>query len=300
MLPKQVNGATSQNKLVKPIVDDGVFAQQLSDQQLSRFAKLIYDTVGVVITTQKRAMLSNRLRKRLRENNLKDFDAYHQFLTRNPITHPEWDQFLQAVTTHETYLFRDMAQWDWFQESYLPQISKEAEAGQRPKKLRIWSAASSTGDEAYTIASCINTCLPRVESWKVQIVGTDIGCEAIRTASNPAFNERAMKHVPEGIRKRWFTEKHPGPYWTPHENLKRMTCFTQHNLLKPFSAEPFDVVFIKNVMIYFDAPSKKLVLDHVKRNMKPGAALIIGASEAVSSMMDGFKRQLPWLFIWQS
>ena len=272
--------------------------QQLSDRQLDKFAKLIYDAVGVQITPQKRAMLSNRLRRRLKDNDLSCFDAYYEKLVRLSKTDAEWDQFLQAVTTHETFLFRDQAQWDWFQNEFLTERFRDSTAASQ-RRLRIWSAASSTGDEAFTIATCIGGKLPSLGSWKIEIVGTDIGIEAVRSAQAATFGERAMRLVPENLRKRFFTADAGTEQWTANATLKAMTRFERHNLLSPYRADPFDVVFLKNVMIYFDTPTKAQVLRNVTGAMRKGSLLVTGASEAVSSLLTGFRRVKPWLFEFQ-
>lgn len=273
--------------------------QQLTDAQLTRFAKLIYDTVGVQITAQKRAMLSNRLRRRLKDNNLTDFDAYYDRLVRLSKTDPEWDQFLQAVTTHETFLFRDTPQWDWFQQEFLPERLRLATVNPAARSLKIWSAASSTGDEAYTIATCIAGALASAQGWKIEVFGTDIGVEAIRAAQNPEFGERAMKLVPETLKKRFYTSDADKTIWKPSAALRSLCRFERHNLLSPLRRDPFDVVFLKNVMIYFDAPTKAQVLKNVTGAMRKGSLLVTGASEAVSSLLNQFKRIKPWLFEYQ-
>lgn len=274
--------------------------QQLTDAQLNRFAKLIYETVGVQITVQKRAMLSNRLRRRLKDNSLTDFDAYYDRLIKLPKTDPEWDQFLQAVTTHETFLFRDTSQWDWFQNEFLAERIRSASTHALARSLRIWSAASSTGDEAYTIATCIAGAIASLPSWKIEILGTDIGVEAIRAAQNPEFGERAMRLVPDALRKKFFVADVQNEQWKPNQVLRAMTRFERQNLLAPLRREPFDVVFLKNVMIYFDAPTKAKVLENVKASMKQGSLLVTGASEAVSTLLSDFKRIKPWLFEYQA
>jgi len=272
---------------------------QLSDAQLDRFAKLVYETVGVQITAQKRAMLSNRLRRRLRERDLSDFDDYYRLLMNTSRVSPEWDQFLQAVTTHETFLFRDQAQWTWFQQEFLPQRLAAAASNPSARKLRIWSAASSTGDEAFTIASSIAGALANPTTWNIEIYGTDIGIESIRHAQAATFGERAMKNVPELLRKRFFQCSADGTTWTALRQLRDWTRFERHNLLDPLRVAPFDLIFLKNVMIYFDGPTKQRVLEHICTAMVPGTLLATGASEAVSNLLSGFERIKPWLFRYQ-
>lgn len=269
--------------------------EQVSDVQLARYGELIYQKTGIRISPQKKMLLSNRLRRRLRETGISDFEAYYQHLKKLPPGDPEWNAFLQEITTHETYLFRDEAQWQWFRREYLPQAAADAQAGRRQRSLRIWSAACSTGDEVYTIACCIAGGLLNYQQWNITILGTDIGVGAIEQARAGVFGERAMRLVSEEDRRRFFIKAKDAAVWQAGSALKRMVSFRQHNLLEPLRLPPFDMVFLKNVLIYFDAASKKRVLENVRAAIKPGGMLITGAAEGVSDLLRDFERLSPWL-----
>ena len=131
---------------------------QLTDPELDRFAKLIYETIGVRITSQKRAMLSNRLRRRLTENGLRDFDSYFRLISSPNRPAAEWDHFLQAVTTHETYLFRDQVQWNWFRDDFL--ASRIAAGATDPSARRRWGASQKRNASARMRASSTSTPRP--------------------------------------------------------------------------------------------------------------------------------------------
>lgn len=270
--------------------------EQVSDVQLARYGELIYQKTGVRISPQKKMLLSNRLRRRLRETGISDFEAYYQHLKKLPPGDPEWNAFLQEITTHETYLFRDEAQWQWFRREYLTQVASDAQAGRRQRSLRIWSAACSTGDEVYTIACCIAGGLLNYQQWNITILGTDIGAGAIEQARAGVFGERAMRLVPEEDRRRFFVKAKDAAVWQAGPALKGMVSFRQHNLLEPLRLPPFDMVFLKNVLIYFDAASKKRVLENVRAAIKPGGMLITGAAEGVSEFLRDFERLSPWLY----
>jgi chemotaxis protein methyltransferase CheR len=271
--------------------------EQVTDAQLERYAELIYDTAGIRISPQKKTMLSNRLRRRLKANRLTDFDEYLELLKRRPNDDPEWDAFLQEVSTHETFLFRDDGHWTWFQSEYLPEIVAAARAGTRRKTLRVWSAACSTGDEAFTIATCIAAGISNRDQWKIEIVGTDIGIGAVREAERAEFNERSMKLVPESMRRRYF-DALPGKHemWKAKPMLSAWTSFRQHNLLDTFREKPFDLIFIKNVLIYFDVAAKKRALANILPLLAPGGVLVTAAAEGVSGIINDFERIKPWLY----
>jgi chemotaxis protein methyltransferase CheR len=269
--------------------------EQVSDAQLARYAELIYKTAGIRISPQKKMMLSNRLRRRLKASRIDDFDTYLERLKELPTDDPEWDAFLQEVSTHETFLFRDEAHWTWFQTEFLPEIMAQARSGARSKSLRVWSAACSTGDEAFTLAACIADGIDSAQ-WKIEIVGTDIGAGAVRAAQQAIFNERAMHLVPDSIVRRFFDAAADRQSWKAKPLLSRWTTFKQHNLLEPLAERPFDLIFVKNVLIYFDAASKKRALSHVIPLLAPGGALVTAAAEGVSTLIHDLTKVKPWLY----
>jgi chemotaxis protein methyltransferase CheR len=279
------------NSATTPAVPAG----EISDALLTKYAVLVYERTGIRISPQKKTLLSNRLKRRLKGTGIESFERYFDHLRKLKPDDPEWDQFLQEITTHETYLFRDEAQWEWLRNVHLPERIAQARAG-GPASLRIWSAACSTGDEAMTIASCIAATLPNLSGWTVRIVGTDIGIGAIEQAKAAVFGERAMKLVPDDYKRRFFTKAASGNIWQAKPVLTEMTQFTQHNLMEAPRGPKFDLVFLKNVLIYFDAASKGVVLKHVRDAIVPGGLLIAGAAEGVSDLLKDFERVQPWLF----
>ena len=203
----------------------------VTPEQLQRYAALAYDKIGITISPQKITLLSNRLRRCLRATGVDSFDAYYDRLCKASLSDPEWERFLQEVTTHETYLFRDQKNWDWLCNTFVPVLVSDATAGKRRKNIRVWSAACSTGDEAYTIAACLADRLPAVADWDISILGTDVGGDAVAHASNPPFSERAMRLVPESYRRRFFETAGSSHVWVPKPVLRNMTHFEMHNLL---------------------------------------------------------------------
>lgn len=288
-MEKKATRPTSVFEAVKPVVMTSSL-EQVSDATLTRYAELIYQKTGIRVSPQKKTLLSNRLRRRLRQTGIKDFDEYFVHLKKLPPRDPEWDAFLQEVTTHETYLFRDEVQWRWFQE-----YVRERGAGTE-KRLRIWSAACSTGDEPVTIACCIAGVLPNYQQWKINIVGTDIGTGALEQAKTGVFGDRSMRLVPEDFRRRFFTKAKDAQIWQAKPVLTSMITYRQHNLMEPLRESPFDLVFLKNVMIYFDTASKKQVLNNVRSVIRPGGLLVAGAAEGVADLVKDYTRIQPWLY----
>ncbi len=270
--------------------------QQMSESMMQQFTDLIYETTGIRIPQQKRTLMSNRVRRRLRATGCGDYQAYFQHLKSISRTDKEWDGFLQEITTHETYLFRDEAQWNWLKNTFLPGVVAAARKGDRPRSLRIWSAAASTGDESYSIATCIAASIPNHTQWNIKILGTDIGIDALRAANEGNFGERAMRLVPKDLVRRFFKKSDDGQSWSAQQVLRDMLEFRQHNLLKPLGEKPFDLVFLKNVLIYFDRDSKKRVMELVNKQVTPGGYLVSGPAEGISDFVTQLERHEPWLF----
>jgi len=281
---------------IQPIAPACSLLEGVTDAEFALFAKLIYDKTGIQISPRKQTLLSNRLRRRLRSTGIEGFGDYYQRLKRLPPHDPEWDAFLQEITTHETYLFRDEVQWEWFRKVYLPGRAAEKPRGPGLASLRIWSAACSTGDEAYTAACCIAACPPGFREGKASIVGTDIGLGALAQAKKGEFGERAVRLVPPEYRRAFFTEIDGGRVWRAKPILTGMLAFRQHNLMMPLGDRPFDLIFLKNVLIYFDAASKRRAVDSLLPMIRPGGLLVVGASEGVSDLLKGFVRIQPWLY----
>lgn len=126
---------------------------------------------------------------------------------------PEWEHFLQEITTHETYLFRDQKNWDWLRNEFTRELIASHAVGKRRPIVRVWSAACSTGDEAATIACCLADGLPKT-GWRLEILGTDIGVKTVAQVERLAFGERAMRFVPDHYRKQYFETMAGGNIWS--------------------------------------------------------------------------------------
>jgi chemotaxis protein methyltransferase CheR len=146
------------------------------------------------------------------------------------------------------------------------------------------------------MACCIAATLVGYESWKIAILGTDIGIEAIERAKSGQFGERAMRLVPEDYRRKFFQHAGGTRIWQLKPALQSLLAFRQHNLMEPLPDAPFDLVVLKNVLIYFDSASKQHVLRHVRGRVAPGGFLLCGAAEGAGDHLKSMVRLQPWLF----
>ena len=267
---------------------------QVSDTELRRYARLVYDRLGIRLSAKKKTLLSNRITRRLRETPCTTFGEYLQYLERLEPEHAEWDAFIQEITTHETSLFREERHWEWFREEFLAEKKRAARRRGAAGSLRIWSAACSTGEEPYTIAACIAGTLLDFRDWRIQIIGSDVAVGALERAKRGEFNENSMRQTPDRFR-RFFKKSRGGKVWHPDPALRRMVSFRRHNLLETPKFGRFDLALVKNVLIYFDGDSRKRAIAAVCSALKPGGFLLTGSAEGIGEWAPKCERVRAWL-----
>lgn len=261
--------------LVQPIATQSI---KLSAEEFKRIAALVYQLTGIHLPDQKLTLLSNRLRKRVRALGLDGFEAYYKLLCDRTDGANELPEFLSAVTTNETYFFRNERLWDRFRETWLPDLA-EAKRKARSPSVRIWSAACSSGEEAYTAAICLAQDLPNFRGWRVEIVGTDISQNMLDRAAAGVYADYAVARMPDESRDKWFEHQEQGYVLDP--KLRKMVRFQFHNLRDPMPGAAFDLIFLRNVLMYFDEPMKLSVLTNVAKALAPGGHLVIGDVDPV-------------------
>jgi chemotaxis protein methyltransferase CheR len=268
---------------------------ELTNQEYGKFCELIYRVAGIRIAENKRVMVSNRVRRRLRATGIATFGEYYVYLT-SPAGNGEMPLFLDAITTNETYFFRDPHHYEWLGETFLPEIAQQAVLRKRPKSLRIWSAACSTGEETYSIALKVLAKKPHFAGWRITLLGTDISGEALAAARAGRYDARAVRLVDSAQRQVFFDEDAKSQRWTIKPEVKALVTWKQHNLLFPLKDEPFNCIFIKNVLIYFDKDSKQVVVRNLMDALAPGGYLVVGPTEGIYAMLDPLSKLNPWLY----
>ena len=268
--------------------------EQLSPQQFERFRDLIYEMSGIRVNDNKLTLLSNRIRRRLRAKELTGFEAYYQYLT-SPCGNSEIEHFLDEITTNETFFFRTPSHFEWFKSELISQIVSAERRSARSRSLRIWSAACATGAEPYSIAICLQENLFRLRDWSLNIVATDISEEALREAREGVFKRRAVEAVTERQLSRCFLPREDDR-WQVKPEVRKLVRFERHNLMTPLSEPPFDCIFIRNVLIYFDQDSKRTVVKNLIRALAPGGFLVVGPSEGIYAMLEPLERLSAFLY----
>jgi chemotaxis protein methyltransferase CheR len=263
--------------------------KKLTDQEFSEWRKFIYDLCGIYFQDNKKYLLESRLQKRIKHLRIDSFDKYLFYLRSNPNREEEKKQLLEAITINETYFFRNQPQLDALVSQIIPDLLKNKNSG--PQKLRIWSAASSSGEEAYSIAMMLSEMiLPKFPNLSVEIVGTDINFAVIETAKKGVFKEYSIRNTPPIYLKKYF-EKIDNSF-VLNQKIKRMVSFKVLNLYEDNEIKKMsrsDVVFCANVLIYFDQNSKIKVINNLYNNLNPNGYLFIGYSETLHGISKAFK-----------
>ena len=261
----------------------------LSDQEFALFQKLIYKIAGISLSDAKKILLAGRLTRRLKHHNLPTFTAYYRLLASGE--HPdELQMMVDLLTTNETYFFREAQHFDFLRDELLAQRKGGA-------AFRVWSAASSSGEEAYSIAMTLAESLGQAP-W--EIVGSDICTRVLAKAATGHYSLARTDGIPAGHMRKYCLKgvrAQAGTFLIAPE-LRKRTRFYQINLMHPVEADigDFDVVFLRNVMIYFDPPTKTRVVQNLLPRLKTGGHLIIGHSETLTGIADGIVPVRPTIY----
>jgi chemotaxis protein methyltransferase CheR len=267
----------------------------LTQQQFTMFQTFIYRQTGIWTQDGKIALLSNRIRRRLRERKLESFDDYYGLLTAGTIP-GELEAFIDAITTNETHFFRMGGHFDWFSGPFLDEAIDRASAGKRERSLRIWSAACSSGEEPYSLAICLAEQASRLGGWTLEVVGTDICESALTTARAATYKRRSLESVCPDRLSKHFISAPGGDTWTVRPAVTQLCQFHRHNLLEPMPGRKFDCIFIRNVLIYFDAGSKAVALRHLVGSLQSGGYLVVGTTDGAHDHLEGVERCSVFLY----
>ena len=269
--------------------------ERLNTQQFDQFRAFIYKQCGIRIDEKKGAMLSHRIRRRLKAGQFENFDVYYRFLT-SPAGASELEGFLDAITTNETFFFRTEKHFDWLKSDFLAEVIAQERTGQRSRSLRIWSAGCATGAEPYSIAICLAENAYRLRDWSLAILGTDISEESLSTAREGAFKPRAVEAVSDAQRRRYFQYDPQSDVWRIRPEVKKLVEFKRHNLMSPLNEGTFDCIFIRNVLIYFDRQSKAVVVKNLLGALADGGYLVVGPSEGIYDLLAPLEKITPLVY----
>lgn len=255
----------------------------LTDREFGLFQRLILEEAGIQLAENKRALLVGRLSKRLRALGLKSFGEYYEYVAEDR-TRAELVQLLDAVATNETHFFRERAHFDLIQDQIIPQWVAQQQAGLRPARVRVWSAGCSTGQEPYSIAMLLAWYLP-LATWDIRVVATDISTKVLNQAERAVWPIDKCREIPERLLKRFMLRgvRSQSGLMAASAELRALVSFRRLNLNSdevPGEA-PFDLVFCRNVLIYFAQPVRDRVVNKLFRCMSSDGYLFLGHAESL-------------------
>ncbi|MDD5160095.1 MAG: protein-glutamate O-methyltransferase CheR [Sulfuricurvum sp.] len=264
-----------------------MFEIELKPEEFSLFRKYIYETVGISLSDQKSTLIKGRLNKRLNQLGMKSFRNYYDFLVQDT-SGEELSFFVSAISTNVTSFFRESAQWTWL-ESYLPSLI----ASKREKKIRIWSAGCSSGEEPYTILMFLQHHLSDFDSWDIKILATDISHKVLSHAIKGHYEAKNVEPLPKEIVHRAFDKirSENGISYQIAPHLREKVLFRKYNLVTDpfFFKNRFDMIFCRNVMIYFDDVTRHDLIGRFTTLLPKGAPLFLGSSESLTTHRETLK-----------
>ena len=262
----------------------------------SKFQQLIYREAGIWLAIHKHALLTGRLARRLRLLGLKNMQEYYQLVTQPDQQH-ERAVMIDCITTNETHFFREPRHFDYLERQVFPKWQQEAAAGERVMRLRVWSAGCSTGEEPYSLAMLLLKNFPESKGWDIEVLGTDISTRVLEKARAATYPIEKSKDIP-GEYLRAYMLKGRGDHKAMMKvspELHRVVRFARVNLHAdsyPVLGS-FDLIFCRNVLIYFDQESKIKVISGILRHLSPLGLLFVGHSEHLGGIAPSLKTVAP-------
>ncbi len=253
----------------------------MDTKTFKQFCDLIYSKSGIYLTEKKRSLVENRLGKRIRALGLETHDAYYDYI-RNDTTGDELVQLLDAISTNVTFFFREQHHFDFITRDISDRIAR----GQRT--FTFWSAACSSGEEPYSLAITLAEALDG--SCEARILATDISTRILRDAKKGEYDKKKTEKISPQLRMRYFTTTKTGrgEFVTVQKRIRDMVTFAHLNLSHtPYPMHgPFDIIMLRNVMIYFNDEMRIRVLGEIHRLLKPDGHLLVGHSESLSGLSN--------------
>ncbi|MEI7836597.1 MAG: protein-glutamate O-methyltransferase CheR [Planctomycetota bacterium] len=249
----------------------------ISDAEFARISEFVKGVCGINLHTGKKELVKARLAKRIRELDLHSFDDYFDYVHADA-SGVELTVMLDRLSTNLTYFFREAQHF-----ALIPKLVADSAA---TKKVRVWSAGCSSGEEAYTLAICLAEATGS-SGYDTKVLATDISTRVLDTARKGVYHSQRLREVPGGLMGRHFTmiQARPDRVYRVNDEIRSQVTFGRLNLMEnwPMSG-PFDAIFCRNVMIYFDKPTQARLVDRFERLLRPGGMLFVGHSESLAGV----------------
>jgi chemotaxis protein methyltransferase CheR len=261
--------------------------QLMSDEDFHLLRDCVYSHCGIFFDSDSKYLLEKRLARRLIALNLASFHEYYQYLKYNRKKDQELMDIMDILTTNETYFFREAFQLKAFTDEVVPELLNRKSSG-GTRSLRIWSAGCSTGEEAYTIAMLLHGVL-KLQGWKIEIVGTDISQRVLQHARRAVYGKSAFRVTDERYVKQFFVEQDDG--LKVCDEIRDLVSISHLNLFdsnRMVMLGKMDLIFCRNVIIYFDMAAKRRVVESFFNTLHDGGFLLLGHSESLMNVTTQF------------
>jgi chemotaxis protein methyltransferase CheR len=262
-----------------PVAPESVLVHEyeFSEQTFQRVRQLVHAELGISLADSKRELVYRRLSRRLRALRIADFESYLQLIEQR---HPEELQnFCNAITTNLTAFFRERYHFDFLAQQLLPALERN---NADTRRIRIWSAGCSSGEEPYSIAMVALEALGHLRGWNIRILATDIDSNVLEHARRGIYGGECLEKLDAPRLLRWFRRVGRSRHYRVGQELRQLISFKSLNLIDPWPMKgPFDVIFCRNVVIYFDRQTQTDIVERMARLQRPGDHLILGHSESL-------------------
>jgi chemotaxis protein methyltransferase CheR len=271
----------------------------VSPALFEKFQKLIYTETGIWLGSSKTALLCGRLFRRLRTLEITSLQNYYEFVSQ-PEQHEERARMIDAITTNETRFFREPRQFEFLVQRVFPRWHADAERGLRPKRVNIWSAGCSSGEEPYTVAMLLAKHLPAEQGWDARILATDISNRVLEKARKGIYSITRSTELPKDLLHTFMLRgiaERQGEMKVKVE-IQRMVEFRRLNLDQESDRVegPFNAIFCRNVLIYFDAASKQRVVTSLVRHLVANGILFVGHAENLTAVSPELRSLEPTIY----
>lgn len=261
----------------------------MSEEEFRLLRDLVYSHCGLWFDEQNSYLLEKRLGRRLAAHQLKSFREYFQFLRFNRKREQELEEIMDLLTTNETYFFREEYQLKAFTDEIIPELCTAARIKEPSRRIRVWSAGCSTGEEPYTVAMLLLE-MDCLHDWTIEIIGTDISQRVLQYARRGVYGASAFRVTDDYFRSKYFTVQPDGNYRIT-DNVRKLVTISHLNLLDSTRMKmlgTFDLIFCRNVIIYFDSVAKKKVVESFYQVLRDAGYLLLGHSESLMNITTLF------------
>jgi len=262
---------------------------ELTDSEFKKFSDLVYSKTGINLHYGKKQLLQSRANKVLRKRGIHSYKDYYQIIIDDS-TNQELHEFINLISTNVTHFFREEKHFQFMKNVWAPDVIKE-----RKSAVEIWSSACSSGEEPYSIAIMLSELFEK-NPLRMSVLASDISTKVLSIAQRGIYTSDRVENIDQKLIKKYFQEGNGSAkgYVKVKNEIRQMVQFKRINLIEAFpDVKQFDIIFCRNVMIYFDLPTKQMIVNKLAEHIKPGGYLFIGHSESLNGLKSTLKYVMP-------